>query len=967
MYLAHSSDTPAWKKTLLSSKVKSVVLLLLLCAFLAIATSSMLLVTPETNASPTEPEKSILVEQDPETSQCIYLSDLPYDTGNVGWGTVGLDKNSANNKPLALRVNGSTVTFKKGIFAHANSMMVYDISEYADSYDYLSVYYGIDVSSNPNGTGDGAKFYIYTSNDGVDWVLRTSENPDAMEGNLNAGYAKIPLDGCSYIKLVTDSIASNASDHTEWSDAKLIREGYTDNVTRTVEELDAEIKASYTGGPVPESLQLKLLQRNLIASVGQYGLKDFIAAADYNYDTLEWFLNDEEALRLWTMGGTPNGTYMKSLQVLSDLYHTYKDDLADDTVLNGVRNGDLNLRMMLALSLAHARPINLWIFNNQTSDPVDRYEIFKGMYENGKLGNPRMFANFTVEEMRWVMTAQMDDESILWLRDYTSKFGDGNQYSARFNPYNYITYRFGYSYGAPRYYAPENYEMWNKKYNLSAYDITYKSGYPKLWIVFEEGSVCGGLSKTGSNIQCSWGYPATPVGQPAHCAYIYMYDAGGGKNAWQLTNSVVASGWANTTPTLMPYGWGSGGANVTNNGTIQSASYMFLSQEAQNEYDKFEKANMLMLMAKVYRTDWDKLVQIYNDAYDQEHINLDAWNGLINIALDSRTNSSQEDLYALAEQCAADMKYHPLPMYDLTRRIGAKITDPAIKAKLMMLVQSTLQETSRATTSQTVHAKGVAQVANALLGYVDNRIATFSFDGANANKIALTKSFQNAGVTWEYSLDGGSTWFMVHEDSVELTEQQVASITATNDIKVHIIGVPREGSIYTIDITQPSFSTAGLSPNDDENRFYGTTTLMEYYLTEDVSSNVVPGSRSPQRRISKATSACSCATAKRERSLRRTTCGTLTTRRLSSRTATTSNPHTCRSPQPTAEPLQASRRTSSTATPTRTGSRARRRFLITSPSPWTSRSSSLGSISCPNPSTRLLVWLTGSSGNIRYP
>lgn len=794
------------------------------------------------SASAAEADKSIFVDNGGADSDVVYLSDIPYASAKVGWGSLTLDKNGVNNGGITLNVNGSATTFHKGIFAHATSTVDYDVSQYSSEYPYFVTYYGLNTTNN--NVGNGVKFSVYTSNDGEHWDLKTDAEPTPIKSGDGARQLRVSIRGVKYIRLYAYDNGSNASDHAAWADTKLVHEGYKDNIVRTVEDLDAEIMSKYTEGPVPEELQLTLLQRNLIASVGQYGLRTFVEASPENRTMLEWFLNDEEALRLWTMAGAPNGSYVNALQVLSNLYAAHKDDLRDDAEVNGVRNGDLNLHMMLALSLAHARPINLWISNNQTSNPVTRYEIFKSMYENGKLGNPRMFANFTVEEMRWVMTAQMDDESILWLRDYTSQFGDGFQLSARFNPYNYITYRFGYSYGNPKYYSEANYAMWDAKYHLSAYNITYKAGNPKLWIVFEEGSVCGGLSKTGSNIQCSWGYPATPVGQPGHCAYIYMYDAGGGKNAWQLTNSIVANGWANTTPTLMPYGWGSGGANVTNNGTIQSASYMFLSQEAQNEYGTFEKANMLMLMAKVYRNDWDALVRIYNDAYDQEHINLDAWNGLINIALDARTNSSQEQLYELAEQCASDMKYHPLPMYDLTRRIGAKITDPAIKAKFMMLVQNTLQIASRANSSQSIQAKEINAVANALLGYVDNRIASFSFDGADANKIVLAKSFQGSGVAWEYSLDGGNAWTEVHEDSVTLTPQQIAGITAANDIKVHIIGTKREGNIFTIDITQPSLSTAGFSPNDEENRFYGTTSLTEYYLSEDTreeaDAKVVP-------------------------------------------------------------------------------------------------------------------------------
>lgn len=781
----------------------------------------------------------IFVDNGGADSQVVYLSDIPFTKGEVGWGSLTLDKNAVDNGGLTLKLNGSATTFKKGIFAHATSTVEYDVSAYNTEYPYFVTYYGVN-STNKN-VGNGVKFYIYTSADGENWDLQTEADPAPLKYDDGAKQAKIDIRGVKYIRLYASDNASNGSDHAVWADTKLVHKGYQDNIVRTVEDLDAEIMSKYQGGPVPDDLKLTLLQRDLISRVGQYGLRTFVEASPDNRTMLEWFLNDEEALRLWTMAGTPRGSYLNSLQVLSNLYKTHKADLQDETVHNGVRDGDLYLHMMLALSLTHGSAVNLWIYNNQTSNAVTRYEIFKDMYLNNKLENPSMFASFTVEEMRWVMMNQIDDESILWLRDYTAKVPGGGGMGERFNPYHYIKYTLNYAYGSPQYYSQANYAAWDAKYSLSQYNITYKSGYPKLWIVFEQGAVCGGLSKTGSNIYGVWGYPATPVGQPGHCAYIYMYNAGGGKNAWQLTNSIVANGWANTTPPAMPYGWGQGGAWVTNNGSIQSASYLFLSQEAQNEYEKFEQANMLMLMARVYRADWDKLTQIYNDAHEIERINLDAWNGLINIALDARTGSSQEDLYNLAVQCANDMKYHPLPMYDLTRRIGSKITDPILKSNFMMLVQSTLQGAAKATGSQSIQAKEISVVANALLGVIDNRLATFSFDGANANKIVLGKSFQGAGTPWEYSLDGGVTWTKVHEDAATLTAEQVADITVAKDIKVRISDAGRTGDIYTIDITKPSFNPNGVvTVNDDEDRVYGMTNMMEWYVSDDANSTTVP-------------------------------------------------------------------------------------------------------------------------------
>ena len=302
--------------------------------------------------------------------------------------------------------------------------------------------------------------------------------------------------------------------------------------------------------------------------------------------------------------------------------------------------------------------------------------------------------------------------------------------------------------------------------------------------------------------------------------------------AWQLANSVVTTGWANTSPLgYMPNGWGSGGYYATNGGSIKSASYFFLAQEAQNEYEKYEQAELILLLANVYNKDWDMLDQIYHDALDQEIINLDAWLGVINMAIDSRSGMTQAELMSLAEEVADVMTWNPLPMYDLTRRIGTKITAPEYKAQLLMLQNETLNKAKSATFSNTVQYKEVPVVAQAILGEVDSRIATFSFDGANAGKIVLSKQLQSTQVTWSYSLDGGNTWKDCYTPTVQLTQEEINSIDVNKDIKVHIVGLPREDkNIYTINITKGVFPTASVSTSDEENRIYGVTDLMEWTL-----------------------------------------------------------------------------------------------------------------------------------------
>ena len=750
----------------------------------------------------------------------IYLSDIPYKKAQVGWGTIGLDKTNSNTS-LVLNIEGSSVVVKKGIFAHATSTVESDISNYKD-YDYFSTYYGLNKTAGNN--GNGVKFYIYTSKDGQNWTLKTEENPTPLKGVNSAVRVKIDIRDANYIRLYANDNGANGSDHAVWGDAKLIKEGYNDNVMTTVEEFDKLIHENYSAGAIEGDLKLTLLQRTFIRRVGQYQLRSFLESNSKNAETLDWFLNNEEALRLWTIGGRPNGSYERALQVLSNLYHTYKEDLSNENVTPlGTKYKDLYLKMMLSLSLTHSTNVGLWIGGNQFSDAQTRYRIYKNMHLNGQL-DTAMFENYTIDEMRGVMITNIDDEEILWLHDYSMKYSTTAE---RFNPYKYINYTFGYSYYRPQYYTQANYAQWNQKYNLSKYNITYQSGKPKLWIVFEEGAVCGGLSKTAANLYGVWGYPARVVGQPGHAAYVYLYNAGGGKYAWQLANSVVSTGWANTTGSGIN-GWGN--KYATNNGNIQSGSYLLLSQDAQNEYEKYEQAALIILLEDVYKNDTKKLEQIYRDALKEEIINLDAWIGLVNLYITDSTKT-EEDLIHLAEEIADVYTYYPLPMYDMTRRIGYKITSPGYRSRLMMLQDETLRKATKATSKDTIYTKEVPVIANALLGVVDSRVATFSFDGANAGKIVLSKQLQSAQVSWTYSIDGGNTWIPSYEHSAQLTQEQLDSITGENDIKIHITGLPMTAeNIYTIDIKKGVFPSNTVSIDDLENRVTGATDKMEWTL-----------------------------------------------------------------------------------------------------------------------------------------
>ena len=46
---------------------------------------------------------------------------------------------------------------------------------------------------------------------------------------------------------------------------------------------------------------------------------------------------------------------------------------------------------------------------------------------------------------------------------------------------------------------------------------------------------------------------------------------------------------------------------------------MLLAQEAQNEYDKYERSQLIMLLEDVYKNDKNKLERIYRDALKEHY------------------------------------------------------------------------------------------------------------------------------------------------------------------------------------------------------------------------------------------------------------------------------------------------------------------------------------------------------------
>lgn len=820
----------------------------------------------------------------------VYLSDIAYDPSqsSVGWREILNDK-TVNDTKITVKIEGAWYPFDKGIFSHSPATILYNISNY--DYQYFTAYTGLDKLITKK--SDGVKFFVYTSNDGTNWTLKTSSNPTVLGIGAEAEFLTVDISGAHYLKLVVDPNGNNGADYAVWADAKLTNSIYDDEAVFPLSYYDEQIKAKNTSAGVNnEELELLVLQREFVRKVGEYALKRFTKESEDNKVVLDWLLNDVDNLREFMLGGDPmQGSYYNALTVLSNLYRNYKTDLSNPTLLNNKWKptrtyGELYRTMMFSIALTHDGTVGSWLQKDRVenqSEPLRRYAIFKFLHatdrfvatrnddKTPKFETESLFESLTVEEMRWIMYNIIDDESIIWLNDYVQTKINANpaSVSGLHTPHSYIAYT-DPNYNNPVFYAEENREyfnelfavddrnnsgqkigMWDTSYTIpggvdhETYTLTITRGTAtdkvmKVWMNFRNkfgtGSVCGGISKSGTNIRTARGIPSTVIGQPGHAAILYYTKNSEGKGYWGIDNNV--GGWTVATKGERHLlGWG----NQSWQRTHATVVYFHLAQDALNDYSNLVKAEENVMLAKVYQDDVVKQEQLYEKALSIQPINIDAWYGLIQ-TYNANSSKTEQDYYNLAKRITDTMVGYPLPMYNLLNVIKPKLTTTQYVYEYTLLENNSLLAASKLPDSATDKTllPGAARVeAQFLLGNVDTSIADFSFDGENAGCIVLSSRFDDSGIRWRYSLDGKLTWkevyFTAEEPHIQqLTPAELASITEENDIYIYIVGEnPTEENYFKIDITSKPSIPNTLYGNDLENRIIGIDDKYEWRYLND--------------------------------------------------------------------------------------------------------------------------------------
>lgn len=834
-------------------------------------------------------EEIIVIEEVTATSNIAgesvpaqkYLSDFKdASTGlvkkSVGYNNYYFFDRNERGDLISVRIEGATIAFKRGILAHADADLIYDLGE-GHNYKWFSGYLGVDTSQR-NGN---VKFIIKAANSNnntTNWTELDATEP--LTGAGDAYYVKEDISGYRYLRIIVDKNGHNGNDHSVIANGMVFAEGYDDvgqDIVKRPEEYEKtllekfdSVEAAIKANTLSDEDELLLQRYSLLRKARFISVNQFLTEAnnaEKNREFMRWFFNSSHALRMFNEGGEPDGNnYVGALQVMQRLYEAHPEAFRPEEntvplrIVEGTR-GQLYERMAYAIALTHANGVKHWQKATDVTDPVARYEMYKKMYERYEFndtsvdGQPitillqdDIFERLEVEEMRWVVNADMFTVEIPWLNWYAYKKyanqPNNNVFPLLYSPHHNITYTSEYDYSKSIYRDPARKDEWNAKYKLDEFQIP---GYndPNLdlvWHVFEEGSVCGGIAKTGTNKAQAFGVPATVINQPGHAAFLVYYLDENKDGAWRIDNDV--SGWtkSNNLGKRMPLDWGTNQESWNENYRV---SYITMAQAALNDYDNYIMSERFLTMAELAR-DPEIKERMYEEALKKIPYHMEAWVGLI--ALKIEQEAEDNDLKVLVDRITREMVHYPLAMYDVSSIVVEELTKRSLTnaASQIFVVQCNMARNAALNTAATytnnsfTNADAAKVLSKYLLGEGTTELATFSFDGENAGYIEFADSFKT--MEFKYSIEGEEGFQRQSYVSAternghmayKLSEEEMAAITAENGIIIIVKGMNESDfeKFFRIDITPGT--TPQLYANDNENRLIGNLTQLEYKLASD--------------------------------------------------------------------------------------------------------------------------------------
>lgn len=235
-------------------------------------------------------------------NEYYYLSDLNYITENrwsyAGYGELMKDKNT-NGGTISLLIDGTRVYYNKGLGAHASSLITYDISQYSNTYTRLVAKLGIDSAQSGKGN---VWFRITVSNDGTEWKeIYKSESITSAD---NAIEVDLDIENYKYLRLWADKNGGDANDHAVYADARIVKKDFdiSSELYQGLQKIsyyDEIISNETLDNNYEKNFDL-VLKREFVNRIGYWTIQNAIKYDESGEmkETIDWLLNDENALQL---------------------------------------------------------------------------------------------------------------------------------------------------------------------------------------------------------------------------------------------------------------------------------------------------------------------------------------------------------------------------------------------------------------------------------------------------------------------------------------------------------------------------------------------------------------------------------------------------------------------------------------------------------------------------------------------
>lgn len=289
---------------------------------------------------------------------------------------------------------------------------------------------------------------------------------------------------------------------------------------------------------------LKILQWALLKNLERQGIP-----LDLDDATFSWLMHDSDALEaLLTSGDVEDDKWKEAIDMVTEIVRQ------DPNAKKG-----LKLKLAIAIGLTFSTEV-ISMADGSSIDGIERYHNFAHWADNRDLLEP--FYNLNAWQMRYVVGSWAKDEELVWARaNALEDFRDPNKIGS-------VTH------------SMVEYKLYNDD-GISVHDSGYYYGKPvTLEWIHTIGGVCGAISKFGSGMAQAFGIPALPVGQPGHCAFIWLKNG----TEWYLDNDI--SGWpGSTTHTGIQYTW------------KMQAPFFVMMNEAQNNPEKYRLSEKMKILA----------------------------------------------------------------------------------------------------------------------------------------------------------------------------------------------------------------------------------------------------------------------------------------------------------------------------------------------------------------------------------